>query len=89
LWYLHKSVALTEDNLDSTGKETKHISFVTKMRQLGTCSLNARVLTPSSYIIHMALGLIEPGSISHMFGGWMGNFKELIALVLLEAAATC
>jgi hypothetical protein len=37
----------------------------------------------------MALGLIEPGSISHMFGGWMGNFKELIALVLLEAAATC
>jgi len=40
LWYLHRGVLLTKDNLAkrNSGKVAKYV-FVTKKRQLDTCSL--------------------------------------------------
>jgi hypothetical protein len=60
------------------------------MKQFNTFFFDCRFAQAVWSMIHAALGLSQPCSVSNMFGSWQwGLEKDLKPLILLGAAATC
>ena len=93
LCYLRRGMVLTKDNLIKRDwkcdKKCCSVAFAPGTRRFNIffCCHFARAVWS---ITNAASGLLQPHSISHMFGNWLqGISKEMKPLVLLGAATTC
>jgi hypothetical protein len=91
LWHLRRGVMLTKDNLARRNwHDSEKYCFCHKNETIKHLFFECCFARAVWGCIHVALGLPQPRSISHMFGSlFWGLGKDLKFLVLLEAASIC
>lgn len=91
MWYLQRGVILTKDYLAKRNSQgSKICCFCHKDETIKHLFFECHFARVVWSMIHAALGLSQPRSVSDMFGSWLwGIEKELKPLILLGVAATC
>ena len=91
LWYLRRGVILTKDNLVKRNWQgSKTYCFCHKEETIKHLFFDYRFACSIWSFIHVAIGLLKPHNIGHMFNGWLrGVNKDVKLLFLLGGAATC
>jgi hypothetical protein len=91
LWFLHKGVILTKDNLAKKNwkgsQQCVYYNFSETIQHLFLDCPSAKMIWR---IIFYATKLTQPRSISHMFGTWLNNqHKDYKLLIWVGVAAIC
>jgi len=91
MWYLRRGVILTKDNLVKRNWQgNEKCCFCHENKTIKHLFLECRFARVVWGCIQVALNLLQPRNISHLFGSWLRGFqKDLKPLILLGAADTC
>jgi hypothetical protein len=76
LWYLHKGVTLTKDNLSKRKwKGSTKCCFCNSKETIQHLFFDCRLARSIWGAIHMAFGIAAPSGVEHLLGDWLANWN--------------